>query len=153
MLLVILNVYLEVLRPKAAFAHVADAVRAKASGFGLDAPAAFVVFAAFLSIVHAFLEEYYWRWFVHAGCGDRLSQPVATAVSSLAFAAHHAVVLAVYFPGRFWTATVPLALAVAAGGAVWAWLYDRYKSLAGPWAAHILADAALMAVGFDLLYR
>ena len=82
-----------------------------------------------------------------------MSQPIAIVVSSLAFAAHHVVVLAVYFPDRFWTATLPFALAVAVGGAAWAWLYDRYQSLTGPWVAHLLTDAAIMAVGFDLLYR
>jgi membrane protease YdiL (CAAX protease family) len=74
-------------------------------------------------------------------------------MSALAFAAHHVIVLYVYFPGRLWTATVPFAFAVAVGGAIWAWLYDRHQSLAGPWIAHALTDVAIMAVGFDLLYR
>jgi uncharacterized protein len=147
------GLYFGALRSSPLLSGLAEAVRAKLIGFGLASPAGFVVIAVFLSAIHAFLEEYYWRWFVHAGLRDRLSQPVAIAISSLAFAAHHVVVLHVYFPDRLWTATVPFAFAVAIGGAVWAWLYDRYQSLAGPWVAHLLTDAAIMAVGYDLLFR
>jgi membrane protease YdiL (CAAX protease family) len=149
----IFGLYVLALRESAVLSGLADQVRAKVSGFGLHSPAGFAALAAFLSVLHSFLEEYYWRWFVHAGLRDRLPQAPAILLSSLAFAAHHVVVLHVYFPDRFWSATLPFALGVAAGGACWAWGYDRAGSLAGPWAAHALADAALMAVGFDLLYR
>jgi CAAX protease family protein len=151
--LAILGLYSVGLRNSPQFAGLRDQVHAKVTGFGLASPAGFVAIAVFLSAIHSFLEEYYWRWFVHAGLRQRLSQPIAMAISSLAFVAHHVVVLAVYFPDRFWTATAPFALAVAVGGAIWAWLYDRYQSLAGPWVAHLLTDAAIMAVGYDLLYR
>jgi membrane protease YdiL (CAAX protease family) len=149
----ILGLYHFVLMDGPLLAGVADEVRAKVDGFGLHSPAKFLLLAAFLSVAHSFLEEYYWRWFAHAGLRERMPQAAAIALSSLAFAAHHVVVLDVYFPGRLWSATVPFALGVAVGGACWAWLYDRAGSLAGPWAAHVLADVALMAVGFDLLYR
>lgn len=149
---VILGFYLLVLRDSPVLAGLADQIREKVTGFGLHSPAGFVTLAVFLSLLHSFLEEYYWRWFVHAGLRERLPQAAAIALSSLAFAAHHVVVLHVYFPGRLWTATLPFALAVATGGAIWAWWYDRTGSIAGPWAAHAFADAALMAVGFDLLY-
>ena len=134
-------------------AGLVEQIQAKVSGFGLDSPASYLVLTAFLCVVHSFLEEYYWRWFVHAGLRDRLPQALAIPISSLAFAAHHVVILHVYFPDRFWSATVPFSLAVAIGGAMWAWLYDRTGSLAGPWVAHAFADAALMAIGYDLLYR
>src|SRR5262245_43155910 len=149
----ILGPYFLFLRNGPLLTGVGEAVRAKVAGFGLASAGGFIALAAFLALAHSFLEEYYWRWFVHAGWRDRLPQVAALAVSSLAFAAHHVVVLHVYFPGRLWTATIPFALAVAAGGACWAWWYDRTGSLAGPWAAHALTDAALMAVGYDLLYQ
>jgi membrane protease YdiL (CAAX protease family) len=152
-LIAILGVYFVALRNGPHLSGVAEAVKGKVRGFGLHSPAGFAALAMFLSVIHSFLEEYYWRWFVHGGLRERLSQPVAVTVSSLAFAAHHVVVLYVYFPGRLWSATLPFTLAVAMGGAVWAWLYDRSGSLAGSWAAHALTDVALMAVGYDLLYR
>jgi membrane protease YdiL (CAAX protease family) len=148
----ILGLYALVLRNSGVLTGLADAVKAKVSGFGLHSPAGFLALAVFLSLMHSFLEEYYWRWFVYAGLRERLPRTTAILISSIAFAAHHVVVLHVYFPDRLWTATLPFSLAVAAGGACWAWLYDRYQSLAGPWVSHALVDVALMAVGYDLLY-
>ena len=60
------------------------------------------------------------------------------------------IVLGVFFPGRFWTAAAPLSLCVAVGGAAWAAVYQRSGSLLGPWLSHLIVDAAIMAVGYDL---
>jgi membrane protease YdiL (CAAX protease family) len=147
------GVYVRILRESPVLTGLAPALRSKVAGFGLDSPAWFVALAVFLSMAHSFLEEYYWRWFVHGALRERLRSSTAISISSIAFAAHHVVVLHIYFPDRFWSATLPFSLGVAVGGASWAWLYDRTGSLAGPWVAHVLADAALMAIGFDLLYR
>src|SRR5439155_785789 len=77
----------------------------------------------------------------------------AAALSALAFTAHHVVVLAVYFPGptEFLTVVLPFALCVGVGGAVWAWLYDRAQSLYAPWLSHLIIDAAILVVGYDLV--
>lgn len=71
--------------------------------------------------------------------------------SSGAFAAHHAVILGVYFG---WASpwTWVLTAAVAAGGAFWAWLYRRSGSLLGPWLGHVLADVAIFAIGYRLAF-
>jgi uncharacterized protein len=150
---VIQAAYWLALRDGPIFSGLTSAVRSKVAGFGMDNPVRFVALAAFLSIAHSFLEEYYWRWFGHGALRERLPPTAAILISSIAFAAHHVVVLHIYFPDRLWSATLPFSLGVAVGGACWAYLYDRFNSLAGPWAAHALADAALMAIGFDLLYR
>jgi membrane protease YdiL (CAAX protease family) len=47
---------------------------------------------------------------------------------------------------------LPFSLAVGAGGAVWSWLYHRTGSIYSPWISHLIIDAAIMAVGYDLLY-
>jgi membrane protease YdiL (CAAX protease family) len=47
---------------------------------------------------------------------------------------------------------VPFALCVAGGGVAWAWLYDRSNSLYAPWLSHLLIDAAVMAIGYDLAF-
>ena len=41
--------------------------------------------------------------------------------------------------------------AVAVGGAFWAWLYQRSGSLAGPWLSHLVADAGIFFVGYQLI--
>jgi membrane protease YdiL (CAAX protease family) len=127
-------------------------LRSKVEQFGLATPAGYVALAAFLTVVHSLLEEYYWRWFVFGWLRREVSFAAAVVVSSLGFMAHHVIVLAVYFPERFFSAALPFSLCVAAGGAVWAWLYERTNSVYAPWLSHLLVDAAIMAVGYDLLF-
>lgn len=145
--------HLVLFRHGSALRDPSEAIRGKLAGFGLNSEGRFIILGVFYSVVHSFLEEYYWRWFVYAALRTKCSRLSAIFISSLGFAAHHFVVLHVYFPTQTWSATLPFSLAVAIGGACWAWLYERTGSLAGPWIAHALADAALMAIGFDLLYR
>lgn len=119
--------------------------------FHLATLAGFLVLAVSYSVVHSFLEEYYWRWFVFAGLRRHLPLVVAVALSALGFTLHHVVVLGAYFPGRFWTMALPLSACVGAGGVVWALIYARGGSLLSPWLSHLLVDAAIMAIGYDLL--
>jgi membrane protease YdiL (CAAX protease family) len=37
------------------------------------------------------------------------------------------------------------------GGAFWAWLYHRSRSLWGPWLSHALVDATIFVIGWDLI--
>jgi len=147
---VIVGLYHLWLGPSGVLAEPTDAMHAKLAGLGLDSVARYLAFAAFLSLAHSFLEEYYFRWFVFGQMRRLLSVKSSIALASVAFAAHHVLVLAVYFG---WASPLTwLGVAgVAAGGAFWAWLYDRTGSLLGPWISHLLVDAAIMAVGYDLL--
>jgi membrane protease YdiL (CAAX protease family) len=119
--------------------------------FHAATPATFVVMALFVSVLHSFLEEYYWRWFVFGRLQRLLPWGVAIAVSSLAFMSHHVLVLAYYLPGQFWIAAAPFSLCVAAGGVFWAWLYHRTGSLFATWISHLLVDSAIMMIGYDML--
>jgi membrane protease YdiL (CAAX protease family) len=132
--------------------EMSEKVRRKMAESGLSRPLTYVAFGAFLCLGHSLLEEWYWRWFVHGELRRLLPWAAAVTVSSLGFMAHHVVLLAVYFPGRFFTMAVPLSLCIAVGGAFWAFLYDRTGSLVGPWLSHALVDSALIAVGYRLLF-
>jgi uncharacterized protein len=118
-----------------------------------NTPGTFFSMAIFVSVFHSILEEYYWRWFVFGRLQRYLPLGAALLVSSLAFMAHHVFLLAYFFPGRFWVAAVPFSLCVAGGGIAWAWLYHRYQSLYAPWVSHLLADAAIMVVGYDMVSK
>ena len=48
---------------------------------------------------------------------------------------------------------LPASLGVAVGGAAWAWLYERTGSVLAPWVSHLLIDATLFVIGWDLLRR
>jgi membrane protease YdiL (CAAX protease family) len=123
---------------------------ARVAGFGVASPAAFAGMTAFYALVHSFLEEYYWRWFVFGQMREVMPAAAAAVLSSLAFTVHHVIVLAAYL-GWWSAATVVCSLAVAVGGLVWAWIYHRSGSLLGPWLSHALADAAIFTVGRSML--
>lgn len=124
-------------------------IREKIREMGVDSPVGFIALGVFYSLFHSLLEEYYWRWFVFSGMRQYVNLSWAIVISSLAFAAHHVVVLWAYFahsPGM----TIFLALCVAMGGGVWAWLYSRSESIFPAWISHLLVDAAIFSLGFHL---
>ncbi|HEV3258144.1 MAG TPA: CPBP family intramembrane glutamic endopeptidase [Gemmataceae bacterium] len=147
-----LGLYYGLLRNSPLLAGTPARIHEKVVEFGLENQAVFVLFVAFLAAGHSLLEEYYWRWFVFGGLRKHLPPAAAIAVSSLAFMAYHVIDLAAFFPGKFWAMAVPLSICVAVGGAVWAWLYERTGSIYAPWLSHLLIDAAIMTVGFDLAF-
>jgi membrane protease YdiL (CAAX protease family) len=146
-----LAIYFLGFRGTALAASAAAKIHDKVMEMGLGTPALYVLFAALMSLVHSLLEEYYWRWFVF-GRLRRHWPTAAVPLASLAFMAHHVVIIGTFFPARFWEMTVPLSLAIAVGGGVWAWLYQRSQSIYAPWASHALVDAAIMMVGYDLVF-
>jgi membrane protease YdiL (CAAX protease family) len=145
------GLYFLVLKKTDLFQDTPAKLAAWLANLSSNTPAIFFAMAIFISVFHSFLEEYYWRWFVFGRLERYVPLAAAIGISSLAFMAHHVFVLAYYFPGRFWIAAVPFSLCVAAGGAVWAWLYHRYQTLYAPWLCHLLADAAIMVVGYDMV--
>ena len=111
----------------------------------------YVGLAIFVCVIHAALEEYYWRWFVFGWMRRYLAFWPAALVAGLAFMAHHVVILVVFFPDQVWTLAVPLSVCVAVGGVVWAWFYERYGSLAAAWLCHGLIDLGIMLVGWHMV--
>lgn len=126
-------------------------VRDKVASLGISQPLVFALVGVFYAAVHSLLEEYYWRWFVFGRLREYLSLGWAVTVSSLGFMLHHVLVLATYFSHAPLAAAV-LSLSVAVGGAFWAWLYHRSGSLLGPWIGHLLVDAAIFAVGYQIVF-
>jgi membrane protease YdiL (CAAX protease family) len=147
-----LGIYFGVLRGSEMLQQTPVRLKQKLHEFNMDTPARYAALASFIVMAHSLLEEYYWRWFVFGQLRRLTTRTSAIALSSLAFMAHHVVVLYVYLPGRFWAAALPFSLAVAVGGAVWAWLYERSGSIWPPWLSHLLIDAGIFAIGWDLLW-
>jgi uncharacterized protein len=128
----------------------AAAVLDKVQGFGCDTLWKYAALATFYSLIHSGLEEYYWRWFVFGQLRRLIPVNRAILVSSIGFMLHHILLLGTYF-GWFSPATWLFSAAVAVGGAYWAWLYQRSNSLWGPWLCHVVIDAAIFIVGYDLV--
>jgi membrane protease YdiL (CAAX protease family) len=149
--LVTFGLYFGGLKGTVLFEETSPKIHDYMAQFNLPSAEGFLLMAMFIALVHSLWEEYYWRWFVFGRLQRWLPWPGAAVISGLAFMAHHVLVLAFYLPGYFWVAVLPLSLCVAAGGAVWAWMYHRYQSLYAPWVSHCLVDMAIMVVGYDLL--
>ncbi|HEX7183902.1 MAG TPA: type II CAAX endopeptidase family protein [Thermoanaerobaculia bacterium] len=125
------------------------AVAGKIASLGIDSTGQYVLMAVFYSLIHSLLEEYYWRWFLFGRLRRRTGFALAAILSSLAFTAHHVLVIG-QFLGGFGLWTWLLSLTVTAAGLAWAWIYHRSGSLYGPWLSHGLADAALMWIGYRM---
>lgn len=119
---------------------------------GLSSLPVFLGVAIFYSIIHSALEEYYWRWFVLRLALERWSVPVAIALSSLGFMAHHVIVLQRFF-GTVSPWTYLFSLSVAVGGGLWGMLYVRYRTLLGPWLSHMWVDAAIFLLAYWLVFQ
>ena len=121
----------------------------KIADFGITGLLLYAAVSLFYALVHSLLEEYYWRWFLFAELRRMSSFVVALVASNVAFAAHHFILLVVYF-GWDSPATYLFTLAVATGGAFWTIVYHRTGSLAAVWLSHLLIDAGIFYIGYDL---
>lgn len=138
------------LRPAGLLDQPAVAIARKAAHLGLATPAALAAAGLFYAAVHSLLEEYYWRWYVFGQLRRVLSLGAAAGLSSVAFGAHHFLLLGTFF-GAASPGTWLLGTAVIAGGAIWTLMYEARGNLYACWLSHALIDAAIFAVGYDLV--
>ena len=115
-------------------------------GFGGEV---FIIFAFFIVIANSSLEEYYWRWFGFSKLRSVLRTRMAVLVSGAGFALHHVIILAVFFG---WPCGLLFGVCVGTGGMLWCHLYDKYDSIWPAWISHAIVDAAVMMIGFDMLF-
>jgi membrane protease YdiL (CAAX protease family) len=128
-------------------------VREKVTQLGLNSPLKYASLLVGYVVLHSLFEEYYFRWFIFGHLRKLLPFLPAVVISSLAFMAHHVILLYVIFPNYFFTAAVPFSLCVAVGGAFWAWLYERTGAIYSAWISHGIIDAAIFGLGWVLLSR
>ena len=123
----------------------------KVAGLGMDSVWKFAMLSTFYALVHSFLEEYYWRWFVYDLLKRFVNVPMANLISGLGFMAHHVVLLSVYLG---WTSPMTwlCSAGVAIGGMYWAWLYQRTGTLFWPWVSHMVVDAGIFVLGYFLIW-
>ena len=122
-------------------------IRTRVDGLGmLDY---FIPFTIFVSVLHSFLEEFYWRWFVFGNLRCVVSLPLAHTIAGIGFAAHHIVVLSQFFP--LWLAAA-LGSCVGIGGIFWSLLYQRQNTMLGIWFSHMIVDIGMMTIGYKLIF-
>ena len=142
---VILGAYYGVLRARIDPAPVAAKIRE------LGVAGHYWLAAIALSLGNSAFEEYYWRAFLVGQWRQRIRRPVVVIVlGGVLFGLHHIFAMASAFGG-------PLVVLGVGGtmlaGAAWTWLRVRGGSIWDCWLSHILADLAIVWVGYDLLRR
>lgn len=136
--------------PKTVQEQLSGQLVERVQGFSVDSFPKFLGLSLFYALLHSLLEEYYFRWFIFGQLRHVMHFRTAMLMSSLAFMAHHVIVLAHYF-GGLTPLTLFLSVSIAIGGMIWAWHYERSRSLWGPWLSHLLVDAGIFALGFFVL--
>ncbi len=124
-----------------------DRIRQRVSDIGMLEH--FVLWAFVISLVHSFMEEFYWRWFVFGHLREVISLPKAHALAAVAFASHHIVITSQFFNLGF---GIFLGVCVGIGGAMWSWLYQRHHTLWGAWLSHAIIDFGIFWVGYRVLF-
>lgn len=133
--------------------NAVDGMSGKLADFGILSPLSYLGMTLALALANSLFEEIYWRWLVYGRLAARMAEPLALVLASLSFAAHHWIVVSRFLePGALWTVGLPATLAVAFAGAVWCRLLRATGGLLAPWLSHVLADLALMAIGYLLLF-
>ena len=116
---------------------------------GLTTPRAYLLGALGWTFANSAMEEYVYRWFVFSQCERLMPRFVAILASATVFTTHHVIALSTYLPMYL---TALASLGVFLGGVLWTVLYSRYRSIWPGWISHILADVAIFAVGWELLF-
>ena len=130
--------------------EVKESIQQKTEKFGINSAGSFIAMGLFYSLIHSFLEEYYWRGFVYKQLQKVTEIKWANALSSLGFMAHHIVILGVLLG---WSNPLTYLISICIGlmGSFWAWHYSHSKSLLGPWLSHMIEDAAIFYLGYQLI--
>lgn len=142
--------YQFMLLPTGLMNPVVPQVASKVEEFGANTLLTYSTLAVFYSLIHSGMEEYYWRWFVFGQLKSLVRVPAAIVISSIGFTAHHVLLLATFF-GWASPLTWLFSLAILIGGIVWAYLYHHYGSIYAVWVSHMLVDAGIFWIGYDLV--
>jgi membrane protease YdiL (CAAX protease family) len=137
--------------PQSVLENLQIEVESRVNGLGFASSWKYICLGLFYAFFHSFMEEYYFRWFVFGQLRHVTKLVPAMIISGLAFMAHHVIVLDHFFH-EFLGLTMFLSLSIATGGIIWAWQYEKSRSLVGPWISHLIVDAGIFAIGYDVLF-
>jgi membrane protease YdiL (CAAX protease family) len=126
-----------------------DVIAARAAQTGLDQLGFYLAGALYWITLNSLMEEYVWRWFVFRRFESLIPAPAAVLATSAGFTAHHIIALMAQF---HWPVTVLASLGVFVGGAVWSWLYLRYRSIWPCYVSHAIVDLPIFIIGYDLIF-
>jgi membrane protease YdiL (CAAX protease family) len=125
-------------------------IGARARQTGLSNLGTYVGGALYWITLNSLMEEYVWRWFCFRQCEVLFGGFLGLFASAVGFTLHHIIALG----GQFsWPVTVLGSLGVFFGGAVWSWLYLRYRSVWPCYVSHAIVDVPIFVLGYWLIFR
>mgnify|MGYP001346844684 FL=1 len=103
------------------------------------------------TVLNSLLEEYVFRWFLVVK-SEALVGTGAPAIllSAFIFVIHHT--FALLFFGFPWWANLLASVSLFIGGAIFSWLYIRYRSVWMPYIAHAICDIAVFSIGAMIIF-
>ena len=118
---------------------------------GLLDPKVYLLATIYWIFINSILEEYVFRWFLVTKSEILVGPGIpAIILSALIFVVHHTVALAIFgFP---WWANLISSIAIFVGGAVFSWLYVRYRSVWIPYIAHAICDIVVFGIGAIIIF-
>jgi hypothetical protein len=150
---IILAAYFFLFAPLNLFSETPELLQSKMREFGVVDLKTYMMLAAFICIVNSTLEEYYWRWFIFGKLRHYVRPGLAMVVGAAAFVIHHQVVIGHYLPEAYYfTFALLFSCSVGVAGFFWAWIYHRTDDLWAPWISHLIADVAIMVIGYTLIF-
>ena len=109
------------------------------------------IMALFISLLHSFFEEYYWRAFLLSELRNWIPGTVVLClVSGVIFGLHHIFAMLSLFP---LTLVAFCVLGTMLAGGIWSWMRVRGQSIWDCYISHVFADLAVMWIGYDLIVR
>ncbi len=116
---------------------------------GLTSPERYLLMAAYWTLFNSVVEEYAFRWFLYRQSERQVAPFGAVLLAAFLFTVHHSIALSAYVP---WHLNALASLGVFAAGVIWSTLYARFRSIWPGYVSHLLADVAVFAVGYDILF-
>ena len=103
------------------------------------------------TVLNSLLEEYVFRWFLVVKSEALVGTGTpAILLSASIFVIHHT--FALLFFGFPWWANLLASVSLFIGGAIFSWLYIRYRSVWMPYIAHAICDIAVFSIGAMIIF-
>ena len=103
------------------------------------------------TVLNSLLEEYVFRWFLVVKSETLVGTGTpAILLSAFIFVIHHT--FALLFFGFPWWANLLASISLFVGGAIFSWLYIRYRSVWMPYIAHAICDIAVFGIGAIIIF-
>lgn len=110
-------------------------------------PANFIFVGLYITIMNSFLEEFFFRGFIFLNLYNEGKQRLAYLYSSVLFGLYHIAIFKTWFDIKL---ILLCLLGLISVGFIFNWLNTKSNNFINSWLVHILADSAIILIGFRM---